>query len=146
MTRDPQAAVPAMFAEREPIDEARQMVAASETSAQAPLHASNCHQGQVDEVTDSGGNDGTNVNATFTGGVVVTDPADLPEEKKKKKRKNKKSASKRGLVSGTDLLSKFLVDNYFRASQRGWSPFLLTLQGRQQSTLRSSSFTICKPP
>lgn len=84
MTQAVQDAAPVMVAEQEPRPQTN---------------------GQDDHVN------GVNEDGDHAGGgqgIVITDPADLPEDKKKKKKK-KKPASKRGLVSIADMESS--IDN-----------------------------------
>lgn len=62
---------------------------------------------------NAGEGDEANVQA-----LIVTDPADLPEEKKKKRKKRPKPASKRGMVSIADARIVVSIDGL--SGQANW--------------------------
>ncbi|KAK5938487.1 hypothetical protein PMZ80_009458 [Knufia obscura] len=105
MTEDTQPALPLVAAQREPLDEGQQPQAETGTAVSESVHSTNGQDNHVADVNGGVDADGGDLNEGVQG-IVVTDPADLPEEKKKKKKKKKnkkKPASKRGLGKPTGM-------------------------------------------
>lgn len=99
MPQTVQDAAPVMVAERESVGPAHQTHPETKALERGARPQANGQDGHVNGSNEDGGHADKGEHAEGGQGVVITDPADLPEDKKKKKKKRNKPASKRGLVS-----------------------------------------------
>jgi len=119
MPQTVQDAAPVMVAEREPVGPAHQTQ--PETLEREPRPQANGQDNHGNGSNQDGGHADKGDHAEGIQGVVITDPADLPEDKKKKKKKRNKPASKRGLVSAADIQSRINDSQCYRASRQEWN-------------------------